>query len=256
MPNINNYQTPVEQITLDQLERYLWSAAVDLRGQIDATAYKDYIFPLVFFKRICDVYDEKYALYVSEADENYAGMMMQEEPIQIPKGSHWKDVFNTTENIGQALVNAFREIESANPGRKMDGRVVGGLEGVFGDKTIWTNKSKMPDSIIRSLLNSFNKLTLSLSACPADEMGTGYEYLIGQFADDAGHTAQEFYTNRTVVELMADLEERLGVKVINVKVGAVDFLRDMAVLRVYYDGKVDREIDEKLKLRTSDYENV
>jgi len=55
---------------------------------------------------------------------------------------------------------------------------------------------------------------------------------------------------------MADLEERLGVKVINVKVGAVDFLRDMAVLRVYYDGKVDREIDEKLKLRTSDYENV
>ena len=57
-------------------------------------------------------------------------------------------------------------------------------------------------------------------------------------------------------ELMADLEERLGVKVINVKVGAVDFLRDMAVLRVYYDGKVDREIDEKLKLRTSDYENV
>ena len=57
-------------------------------------------------------------------------------------------------------------------------------------------------------------------------------------------------------ELMADLEERLGVKVINVKVGAVDFLRDMAVLRVYYDGKVDKEIDEKLKLRTSDYENV
>jgi type I restriction enzyme M protein len=63
----------------------------------------------------------------------------------------------------------------------------------------------MPDSIIRNLLNSFNKLTLSLAACPADEMGTGYEYLIGQFANDAGHTAQEFYTNRTVVELMAEI---------------------------------------------------
>ena len=63
----------------------------------------------------------------------------------------------------------------------------------------------MPDAIIRNLLNSFNKLTLSLAACPADEMGTGYEYLIGKFADDAGHTAQEFYTNRTVVELMAEI---------------------------------------------------
>jgi type I restriction enzyme M protein len=93
----------------------------------------------------------------------------------------------------------------ANPGKNIDGRIVGGLEGIFGDKAIWTNKNKMPDAIIRNLLNSFNKLTLSLAACPADEMGTGYEYLIGKFADDAGHTAQEFYTNRTVVELMAEI---------------------------------------------------
>ena len=92
-----------------------------------------------------------------------------------------------------------------NPPKKIDNRLVGGLEGIFGDKAIWTNKNKMPDAIIRNLLNSFNKLTLSLAACPEDEMGTGYEYLIGQFADDAGHTAQEFYTNRTVVELMAEI---------------------------------------------------
>ena len=194
-----------QQITLDELERYLWQAAVDLRGQIDAAAYKDYIFPLVFFKRICDVRNEEYAGYEQEGGKEFADMMMQDSPIQIPMEAHWNVVFNTSENIGQALVDAFRQIELANPGKKIDGRVVGGLEGIFGDKAIWTNKNKMPDAIIRNLLNSFNKLTLSLAACPADEMGTGYEYLIGKFADDAGHTAQEFYTNRTVVELMAEI---------------------------------------------------
>lgn len=194
-----------KQITLDELESYLWQAAVDLRGQIDAAAYKDYIFPLVFFKRICDVHDEEYQKYVEEGGEEYAEMMIKESPIQIPEDAHWNKVFNTTENIGQALVDAFRQTEMANPGKKIDDRIVGGLDGIFGDKTIWTNKNKMPDNIIRNLLNSFNKLTLSLAACPADEMGTGYEYLIGKFADDAGHTAQEFYTNRTVVELMAEI---------------------------------------------------
>ena len=194
-----------KQITLDELESYLWQAAVDLRGQIDATAYKDYIFPLVFFKRICDVRDEEYANYEEEGGKEYADMMIQESAIQIPNDAHWQVVFNKTENIGQALVDAFRQIETANPGKKIDDRIVGGLEGIFGDKAIWTNKNKMPDAIIRNLLNSFNKLTLSLEACPADEMGTGYEYLIGKFADDAGHTAQEFYTNRTVVELMAEI---------------------------------------------------
>lgn len=194
-----------KQITLDELESYLWQAAVDLRGQIDATAYKDYIFPLVFFKRICDVRDEEYANYEKEGGKEYADMMIRESAIQIPDDAHWQVVFNKTENIGQALVDAFRRIELANPGKKIDDRIVGGLDGIFGDKAIWTNKNKMPDAIIRNLLNSFNKLTLSLAACPADEMGTGYEYLIGQFADDAGHTAQEFYTNRTVVELMAEI---------------------------------------------------
>ncbi len=194
-----------QQITLDELEKYLWQAAVDLRGQIDAAAYKDYIFPLVFFKRICDVRDEEYQKYVDEGGEEYADMMILESPIQIPADAHWNKVFNVSENIGQALVDAFRQIEVANPGKKIDDRIVGGLEGIFGDKAIWTNKNKMPDAIIRNLLNSFNKLTLSLAACPADEMGTGYEYLIGKFADDAGHTAQEFYTNRTVVELMAEI---------------------------------------------------
>ena len=156
-----------QQISLDELERYLWQAAVDLRGQIDAAAYKDYIFPLVFFKRICDVRDEEYQHYVDEGGEEYAEMMIQDSPIQIPEDAHWSKVFNVTENIGQALVDAFRQIENANPGKKIDDRIVGGLEGIFGDKAIWTNKNKMPDATIRNLLNSFNKLTLSLARITA-----------------------------------------------------------------------------------------
>ena len=86
-----------KQISLDELEKYLWGAAVDLRGQIDASAYKDYIFPLVFFKRICDVRDEEFNKYFEEDGEEYALNMMKDSSIKIPDGAHWKDVFNTTE---------------------------------------------------------------------------------------------------------------------------------------------------------------
>ena len=192
-------------MTLQQLESYLWGAAVLLRGQIDASGYKEYIFPLMFFKRVSDVYDEQYNRYLEESDgdEDYA--RSQEYDIIVPEGAHWNDVRKMTENVGQALVDAFRQIEEANPPKEINGRMVGGLTGIFGDKSGWTNKNKMPDRIILSLIEHFSTQTLSLENCPADEMGLGYEYLIGQFANDAGHTAQEFYTNRTVVTLMAEI---------------------------------------------------
>ena len=192
-------------MTLQQLESYLWGAAVLLRGQIDASGYKEYIFPLMFFKRVSDVYDEQYNRYLEESDgdEDYA--RSQEYDIIVPEGAHWNDVRKMTENVGQALVDAFRQIEEANPPKEINGRMVGGLTGIFGDKSGWTNKNKMPDRIILSLIEHFSTQPLSLENCPADEMGLGYEYLIGQFANDAGHTAQEFYTNRTVVTLMAEI---------------------------------------------------
>lgn len=194
-----------EPISISELEKFLWGAAVLLRGQIDASGYKEFIFPLLFFKRICDVYDEEFAKNLEESggDEEFA--RSQDYIIRIPDGAHWHDVRKVPENIGAKLVEAFTRIEAENPPKEIDGRLVGGLTGIFGDKTIWANKAKMPDAIIISLLNHFAKETLSLARCPADEMGTGYEYLIGQFANDAGHTAQEFYTNRTVVTLMAQI---------------------------------------------------
>lgn len=199
------YRRPDETISLDELKSFLWGAATRLRGQIDAAGYKEYIFPLLFFKRISDVYDEQFEGFVAEGGEEYAGMQAEELAIRIPDGAHWRDVREVTENVGQRLVEAFIAIEQANPGEEADGRVIGGLEGIFGPKDGWTNKNKMPDHIITSLIEDFSRYNLGLSSCPADEMGQAYEYLVGKFADDAGNTAQEFYTNRTVVTLMAEI---------------------------------------------------
>lgn len=199
------YRMADEPISLDELKSFLWGAATRLRGQIDAAGYKEYIFPLLFFKRISDVYDEQFSGYVAEGGEEYARSQAEDLVIRIPDGAHWDDVRQCTENVGQRLVEAFIAIEQANPGEHADGRVIGGLDGIFGPKDVWTNKAKMPDHIITSLIEDFSRYTLSLKACPADEMGQAYEYLVGKFADDAGNTAQEFYTNRTVVDLMAEI---------------------------------------------------
>ena len=205
MAETKKYRIDGEPISLDEMKQFLWGAATRLRGQIDAAGYKEYIFPLLFFKRISDVYDEQYGEFVCEGGEEYANMQAEEFVIRIPDGAHWKDVREVTENVGQRLVEAFIAIEQANPGVEADGRVIGGLEGIFGPKDGWTNKAKMPDHIITSLIEDFSRYNLSLASCPADEMGQAYEYLVGKFADDAGNTAQEFYTNRTVVTLMAEI---------------------------------------------------
>lgn len=202
---VAGYRMPGQPISLDEMKSFLWGAATRLRGQIDAAGYKEYIFPLLFFKRISDVYDEQYKGFLHDGGAEYANMQVEDLAIKIPHGAHWDDVREVTENVGQKLVEAFIAIEQANPGEEVDGRVVGGLEGIFGPKDGWTNKSKMPDSIITSLIEDFSRYNLSLESCPADEMGQAYEYLVGKFADDAGNTAQEFYTNRTVVTLMAEI---------------------------------------------------
>lgn len=199
------YLAADRKLSLDEMKQFLWGAATRLRGQIDAAGYKEYIFPLLFFKRISDVYDEQFHGYVAEGGVEYANMQVEDFAIKIPDGAHWRDVRAVTENVGQRLVEAFIAIEQANPGVHTDGRIVGGLEGIFGPKDIWTNKNKMPDHIITSLIEDFSRYNLSIAACPADEMGQAYEYLVGKFADDAGNTAQEFYTNRTVVTLMAEI---------------------------------------------------
>ena len=180
-------------MTQQQLEKYLWGAATTLRGTIDPGDYKQFIFPLLFYKRICDVYDEEFenALNESDGDLEYAGFE-ENHRFQIPKGAHWKEVRETTTNVGMAIQEAMREIEKANPDT---------LYGIFGDAS-WTNKNRLTDETLTDLIEHFSQHKLNLTNVPDDQLGNAYEYLIKEFADDSGHTAAEFYTNRTVVKLM------------------------------------------------------
>lgn len=123
-----------KRITIEELQSYLWNSAVLLRTNIDAGAYKQYIFPLLFFKRICDVYDEETALAIEEYGDDAAEFDADEiHTFVVPKGYHWNDVRAISENVGVAIVEAFRKVENAN---------IDKLQGIFGDGA-WTNKNRL-----------------------------------------------------------------------------------------------------------------
>ena len=180
-------------LTLSQLEQYLSKAAWILKGPVDAADFKVYIFPLLFFKRISDVYDEEYneALKESEGDHDYASATEMHRFI-IPKGCHWNDVRMATTNVGSAIKGAFSQIEQANPQY---------LANIFGDAA-WTNKDKLSDELLCRLIEHYSQYNLSNSNVEPDVLGRAYEYLIKMFADQTNKKAGEFYTPRSVVRLM------------------------------------------------------
>ena len=180
-------------MTLKELESYIWGAATYLRGFIDAGDYKQYIFPLLFYKRICDVYDEEYedALAESDGDLEYAAFD-ENHRFKVPAEAHWNQVRQVTVNVGQAISKALNEIQKVNAQQ---------LQGIFGDAD-WTNKERLSDAMLCQLIEHFSSKNLNIKNVPNDELGNAYEFLIKKFADDSGHTAAEFYTNRTVVRLM------------------------------------------------------
>ncbi len=182
-----------DKLTLSQLEQYLSRAAWILKGPVDASDFKVYIFPLLFFKRLSDVYDEEYqqALEESDGDVEYA-LLPEFHRFEIPKGCHWKDVRETTTNVGQAIEKAFRGIEQANQEL---------LYGIFGDAQ-WSNKNKLSDRLLTDLIEHFSQYTLSNSLVEPDILGNAYEYLIKHFADLTNKKAGEFYTPRSVVHLL------------------------------------------------------
>jgi type I restriction enzyme M protein len=181
-------------INLKDLEAHLWHAAHIITGPIDASDYKTYIFPILFFKRICDVYDEEFAEAMEQVNDEELARGDMFHRIQIPTDCHWQHVFAQTKDIGQSLKDAFRGIELANQH----------LHGIFGDAS-WTNKERLSDELLSTLLNHFNKVNLGVASVRDDDMGRAYEYLIKRFADKANKKAGEFYTPRTIVRLMVNV---------------------------------------------------
>lgn len=179
-------------ITNSELESHLWEAANILRGSpVDRSDWKSYILPLLFFKRLCDVWDEEY----DETVELFGEDFPEEHRFHIPPGCHWRDVRAAPLNVGAALQNALRGIEAANQEH---------LYGVFGDAQ-WTNKDRLPDALLKDLIEHFSALGLSNSRVTSDVIGDAYEYLIKKFADATNKKAGEFYTPRSVVRMMVDI---------------------------------------------------
>ena len=184
-------------LTLQDLKSHLWDCAEILRGSaVDRTDWKAYILPLLFFKRICDVWDEETA----EAAQLYGDVDPVDFPevhrFDVPEGCHWRDVRDTPANVGTALAHAMREIERANPDT---------LYRVFGAAD-WGNREILTDEILKDLIEGLSEVSLGNTAVTSDILGDAYEYLIGKFADVAKRKkAGEFYTPRSVVRMMVDI---------------------------------------------------
>ena len=163
---------------------------------MDNADFKAYIFPLLFFKRISDVYDEEYTQALDKFDgDEEAAAYPENFSFIIPENSHWKDIRANTKNVGQAILYAFRSIETANPDR---------LYGIFGDVN-WTNKERLSDELLINLIEHFSTKNLSKENVEPDILGQAYEYLIKKFADLTNRTAGEFYTPRPVVHLIGNI---------------------------------------------------
>ena len=183
-------------VELNELEQHLWGAANILRGSIDSGEYKSYIFGLLFFKRLSDVWQEEYKQKRKEYGNSALAADPDEHRFDVPKGHRWADVRKHTTNIGEHLNAAFQSIEDANMK----------LRGIF-QSVDFNNKERFSDAILEKLLQHFEKYDMSNSNVEADVLGNAYEYLIKQFADDGGKKGGEFYTPKEVVRLMVQCLE-------------------------------------------------
>jgi len=185
-----------KEITSQQLFNHLFEACNILRGPINQDEYKSYVTPILFFKRISDVYDEETqdALERSGGDEEYASFP-ENHSFDIPEGCHWQDVREASENVGVAIVKAMNGIERANPDT---------LSGVFSsfDDANWTDKTKLSDERLKNLIEHMSKIKVGNTNYSADVMGDSYEFLIKKFADLSKKNAGEFYTPRSIVKLL------------------------------------------------------
>lgn len=188
--------SPRDKVSEINLNNHLFEACNILRGPINQDDYKSYVTPLLFFKRISDVYDEETQIALEESGGDYEYAQFPENhSFIIPDGCHWEDIRIKTENIGSAIQNAMTKIERKNP------KTLFGLFTSFDDAT-WTDKDKLTDERLKDLVEHMSKINVGNSNYDADIMGDAYEFLIKKFADMSKKNAGEFYTPRAIVKLL------------------------------------------------------
>lgn len=218
-------------VTLSELEQHLWGAANILRGSIDSGEYKSYIFGLLFFKRLSDVWQEEYEAKMAEYHDADLAADPDEHRFDIPSEHSWSAVRKHSTNIGEHLNAAFQAVEDANMK----------LRGIF-QSVDFNNKDRFSDAMLERLLQHFERYDLRNSNVVADVLGNAYEYLIKQFADDGGKKGGEFYTPKEVVRLMVRcLEIDAGMTVYDPTCGSGGMLLE-AYRAVEHAGKNARSL--------------
>jgi len=193
-------------MTLEKLEAHLWASANILRGSIDASDYKNYIFGLLFLKRISDVFDEEGEKVEQETgDKELAWKTPDEHKFFVPEKAHWNYIKTRTQDLGTVINKANEALEEEN---------IEPLEGVL-SATDFNDKDRLPDETLSQLTAHFSKISLrNDNLSDPDILGRAYEYLIAQFADDAGKKGGEFYTPKEVVTLLVailDPQEKMRI---------------------------------------------
>lgn len=206
-----------DHLTQRELEQALWAAANALRGPVDPGDFKAYVFPVLFYKWISDVYDYRHEQSLEELGDGWT-QEIEDEDYQtfiVPDGAHWDDTYGVTKKPGAVLNRALVTIQEINPGK---------LAGVFGDVN-WANTERIPESALKALMGVFNRLTLDPAHVSGDMLGSAYEYLLREFAEASGKKAGEFFTPRHVVHLLVRiLDPRAGDSICDPACGSAGML--------------------------------
>ena len=200
-PAVERAVPPSKALSVDELEKHLWAAADILRGSIDSSDYKTYIFGLLFLKRLSDRFEEEAEKLIAErVPEAAAWGDRDNHQFFVPDRARWTTILKTSTNIGDCLNKACAALEDVNDGLE------GVLAGIDYNDEHRLGDGRQRDNVLARLVQHFSQMSLrNDSMAEPDMLGRAYEYLIEQFADDAGKKGGEFYTPRMVVKLIVEL---------------------------------------------------